>query len=142
MSSFTGFNAPLELRYYRDSDREGNRDYWKLMTGFEYYLATDVTVTVKVPKGFVTDGASVPKWLQWLLPPWGAYGQAAVLHDYLLDVGRMRNDKGHFVYCRTRTEARKHFIDAMRILSVPRWKRYILGVGVWLFDKFKEDKLR
>ena len=38
---------------------------------------------IKVFKGFVTDGASVPKSLQWLYNPFGKYIKAAVIHDYL-----------------------------------------------------------
>lgn len=140
MSSFTGFNAPLELRYHYSPDAD--KEYWELINGFEYYLEDDPDITVWIPPGFITDGASVPKVLNWILPPWGPYGQAAVLHDYLLDIGQMRNRRGHFTYCKTRTEARKHFVDAMRILQVPMWRRVLLGAGVWLWDQFREDKLR
>lgn len=37
-----------------------------------------------VPAGFVCDGASVPRFLWWLYPPFGeAYEPAAWLHDWL-----------------------------------------------------------
>lgn len=39
--------------------------------------------TITVPIGFETDGASVPRPLWWILPSWGTYSPAAVLHDYL-----------------------------------------------------------
>ena len=38
---------------------------------------------IRVPKSFITDGASVPKSLQWLYNPFGRYIKAAVVHDYL-----------------------------------------------------------
>ena len=38
---------------------------------------------VQIPRGFVTDLASVPRPLWFLFPPWERYGPAAVLHDYL-----------------------------------------------------------
>ena len=38
---------------------------------------------IKVFRGFITDGASVPKSLQWLYNPFGKYIKAAVIHDYL-----------------------------------------------------------
>ena len=44
-------------------------------------------VGIKVPAGFITDGASVPRALWWLFPPTGRYFQAAVVHDYLLSLG-------------------------------------------------------
>jgi hypothetical protein len=38
---------------------------------------------VIVPRGFVTDYASVPRPLRLLLPREGTYGNAAIVHDYL-----------------------------------------------------------
>lgn len=40
--------------------------------------------TFTVPIGFVTDFASVPRFLRWLVEPYGPYTRAAVLHDWLL----------------------------------------------------------
>lgn len=40
--------------------------------------------TFTVPIGFVTDFATVPRILHWLVLPYGAYTRAAVLHDWLL----------------------------------------------------------
>ena len=40
--------------------------------------------TFVVPTGFVTDFATVPRFLHWLVSPYGAYTRAAVLHDFLL----------------------------------------------------------
>lgn len=37
-----------------------------------------------VPAGFVTDFATVPRFLHWEVSPYGAYTRAAVLHDWLL----------------------------------------------------------
>ena len=49
------------------------QDYIYSINGYE----------IKVFKGFVTDGASVPHSLQWLYNPYGKYINAAVIHDYL-----------------------------------------------------------
>lgn len=40
-----------------------------------------------VPVGFVTDFASVPRWLMSLVPPIGKWTRAAVLHDWLCTEG-------------------------------------------------------
>lgn len=40
--------------------------------------------TFTVPVGFRTDFATVPRFLHWLISPYGAYTRAAVLHDWLL----------------------------------------------------------
>lgn len=51
-----------------------------------YYRLLEPTKVgnVTIPKDFVTDGASVPRLLWWLLPPTGVYFDEAVLHDYLV----------------------------------------------------------
>ncbi|NUP25949.1 MAG: DUF1353 domain-containing protein [Nocardia sp.] len=38
----------------------------------------------EVPVGFRTDFASVPRPVVWLIPRYGVYTRAAILHDYLL----------------------------------------------------------
>lgn len=40
-----------------------------------------------VPRRFLTDFASVPQFMLWLIPSTGKYTLAAVLHDYFCDVG-------------------------------------------------------
>jgi len=41
------------------------------------------TPSVFVPKGFVTDGASVPRLFWWFASPSGDLFEASVVHDYL-----------------------------------------------------------
>lgn len=38
---------------------------------------------ITVPAGFVTDFASIPRLFWRILPPWGSYNRAAVVHDFL-----------------------------------------------------------
>jgi len=45
------------------------------------YRGRDQTFTV--PGGFVTDFASVPRFLTWLVPTMGTYTRAAIVHDWL-----------------------------------------------------------
>lgn len=44
---------------------------------------TPRTGLVSVPKGFITDLASIPRVFWNLLPPFGKYTNAAIVHDYL-----------------------------------------------------------
>lgn len=61
----------------RHSDTE-----WRTTFPLIYYGERD---TFRVPTGYVTDFASVPRMLQWFAPSTGKYTLAAVLHDYLCD---------------------------------------------------------
>lgn len=54
---------------------------WELQQTVAYQGRTDL---LKVPAGFVTDFASVPRVFVWLLPRYGDYTWAAILHDYLV----------------------------------------------------------
>jgi hypothetical protein len=76
---------------------------------------------VIVPRGFVTDFASVPRLFWRILPPWGTYSPAAVVHDYLYATGRF-----------PRKKADQAFLCLMKALGVPRWKRTVMYWGVRL----------
>nr|UVX43029.1 MAG: protein of unknown function (DUF1353) [Bacteriophage sp.] len=51
------------------------------------FLEDYVTPEVTIPKGFVTDGASIPRFIQNLYPPYYFYFPAAAVHDYMYTVG-------------------------------------------------------
>jgi len=67
------------------------------------------------PQGFVTDLASIPRIFWWLLPPFGKYGKAAVLHDWCYSQG-----------IHTKLWADNIFMEAMKVLEVPSWKVAIM----------------
>lgn len=72
-----------------------------------------------IPKGFTTDGASVPRLLWWLFPPHGRYMAAAVLHDYLLNAPKV-----------PRAKADQVFLEAMRSMGVAHWRRLTMFMAV------------
>ena len=72
-----------------------------------------------IPAGFITDCASVPRGLWNILPPFGKYTKAAVLHDWLYQFGTF-----------TRAEADWIFYEAMGTLGVSWWKQGVMYAGV------------
>ena len=62
--------------------------------------------SIIVPRGFCSDGASVPWWAQFPISNWGKYAQAAIVHDLLYAT--------NFV---TRKAADIIFRDAIRALG-------------------------
>lgn len=78
-------------------------------------------VVLTVPKGFVTDFASVPRPLWSIFPPMGKYSLAAIFHDYLYACGLL-----------SRKGADKLFLVLMKHLGVPYWKRQSMYWGVRL----------
>jgi len=58
-----------------------NNQLWVVLEDFKVDLGETI---VSVPKGFVTNGASVPRIFWWLCAPMaGPFGEASVVHDYL-----------------------------------------------------------
>ena len=70
----------IEIQTSLQTERLGNR-LWVLLKPFRFSVDQK---QYTVPAGFVTDGASSPRWL-WPLcaPVSGPFGEAAVAHDYL-----------------------------------------------------------
>lgn len=46
--------------------------------------------TISVPRGFITDFATIPKFLHGFIGPTGKYWRASVIHDWLLKTLRMK----------------------------------------------------
>ncbi len=81
--------------------------------------------TIEVVRGFKTDFASIPRLFWIVLPKWGKYGNAAVIHDWL-----------YFTQQRTREEADRILFEAMQVLTVPRWQQYPIFYAVRWFGWF------
>lgn len=97
---------------------------WKLQVKFGYHSSKHHTIVV--PAGFVTDGASIPRWAWSLVggPMSGRYVWAAVIHDYLYVKHLVKRNVADWI-----------FWDAMRVSGVSFWKRramhFAVRVGGW-----------
>lgn len=71
----------------------GDNDNWIVLEDMVYVIGHTKDPII-VPKGFVTDYASIP-WFLWSLglSPHGQYSRAAVVHDYLYWVQSCRRDQ-------------------------------------------------
>jgi hypothetical protein len=63
--------------------RRVDTDNWQTVCEIEY-LGRDQRF--KIPAGFVTDFASVPRIVTWLVPKYGIYTLAVILHDWLCEL--------------------------------------------------------
>ena len=107
---------------------------------------------IKVFRGFITDGASVPKSLQWIYNPFCKYINAAVIHDYLYSVynntgiNRTLADKiFYFIMKETGIDSRtvRRFYTAVRCFGETSWKPKLKNEGYKdraIIDKTKEAK--
>jgi hypothetical protein len=93
---------------------------WRLEQALEYTGMRDRFVA---PAGMETDFASVPRFFVWLLPSYGRYTKAAIIHDYLW---RTLVGEGSLSW----RDADGTFRRAMRELGVPFLRRWMMWSAV------------
>lgn len=89
------------------------------------YLYKDI----RIKKGFVTNGADIPRVLWSIFPPNSPeYMSAIVIHDFLCDKYPKVSYK----------EADKVFYEAMLEIGVAKWKAKLFYVCCSSYHRFKE----
>ncbi|MBM3772031.1 MAG: DUF1353 domain-containing protein [Acidimicrobiia bacterium] len=110
---------------------------WVLADSFEFqYRRSGQIERIVVPRGFETDFASVPLPFRGVLPPWGKYGYASVIHDWM-----------YWDQSLSRAAADRVLLEGMRTLNVWPPVRWTIYCGVRLFGRDawarnSEDKSR
>lgn len=84
-----------------------------------------------VPVNFVTDFASVPRFFWRIVPPWGRYLRASVVHDYLYYTGEVM-----------RKEADLTLWNIMNIDGVDWWRMQAIYWSVRAFGWIAWNKHR
>ncbi|PAF49647.1 hypothetical protein BKH41_02865 [Helicobacter sp. 12S02232-10] len=87
---------------------------------------------IVVPKGFRSDGATIPKIFWWLLSPFEDYSKCCILHDYLCD--KFHQGELKRSYCD------KIFLEAMESAGIKKSTRITLYLAVRLYAKIKRYK--
>lgn len=106
--------------------KEGSNDF--VVTEAERYMYNDIEIVV--PKGFVSDLASIPRLLWGILPPHHhRYRLAALVHDFLL------TDDNFRVF--TRADIDLIFKEIMQVSGVKPWKVFVMynAVRAWSYMK-------
>ena len=97
----------------------GDNTFWMTVEDMTYVVGSTKEKIV-VPKGFVTDFASIPQALWSLgLSPHGQYSRAAVVHDYL-----------YWSQGCTRTQADRLLVIAMKESRVRAFDEFLVFQGV------------
>jgi len=102
-----------DVAQFSDAGMRGGSRIFRLTAAFRYHSSVG---TIVIPKGFHTDGASVPQIFWNIFSPWGSYFSAALVHDYLYS-----KDSDESFPVSERKDADKIFKEAM----------YNAGVG-WI----------
>ena len=87
-----------------------NGKYWRLERPFTFHIGSQYSrAYIRVPRHFLTDWASIPRFLFWLLPWWAKFNKSPVLHDWLY---KSKQIMGKPI---TRKRADKIFYEAMLV---------------------------
>lgn len=102
-----------------------------LVEPLEYRVGSaDSLESIMVPKGFVTDFASIPLGLHNSFPPLGLWARPAIIHDFLYatkGTGAYRTRRWiNRPVDYTRPEADAIFKEAMKVVGVPPWRREVM----------------
>ena len=96
---------------------------WVIMRAFGFDVGTPRSGDqITVPVGFQTDFASIPRPFWIILPKWGKYGNASVIHDWL-----------YWEQQRQRSQADRILLEGMIVLGVSRLVREVIYRAVRLF---------
>ena len=118
-----------ELRTKTLQQRSRGRCLIELTAPLTYRLKSEgLRVAVTVPRGFVTDAATIPMGLWPVFPPDGPWIRAAVIHDYLdrCDVPRWLCDA-----------VVRHIMEVDRVAW---WRRCLIFYAVRLFGRLFRKK--
>jgi hypothetical protein len=97
----------------------GDNKFWITVEDMDYVIGS-TNDRIVVPKGFVTDFASIPQALWSLgLSPHGQYSRAAVVHDYL-----------YWSQACTRAQSDRLLVIAMKESSVSGFDEFLVYQGV------------
>lgn len=135
MSEFTRFSGPVMTSYATEESKILGQDTWRVMKGFKYFVGEEGSETwVDVPRGYLIDGASVPRLLWNIIPPWGSYGAATIVHDILCEYLLLTVEG---VPCKiTRKQADDILTEAMEVLEVSALQRTLISTAVRLYRVF------
>ena len=60
-----------------------NEQWWLWRVEHPMVWLVEGGTEITTPAGFVSDGPTIPRFLWAVLPVWGRWGRAGVMHDYL-----------------------------------------------------------
>lgn len=139
ISNLTGFHEEAIIVYDPGASKALGKDYWRVLNDFSF-IVEELEGYVYIPRGYLSDGASVPRIFWNVIPPWGRYGQAVIVHDYLCENLMMEGYGGVKVEV-TRKQADDILDTAMKELAVNSITRKLIMLGVSTYRRlFKPTK--
>ncbi len=123
LSAFTGSLTITEM--------DADMSRWQVVQPLIYEVGElGSGKVIEAPTGFETDFASIPWPVSMILPRWGRWGRAAVIHDFGYEL--ISGGTPHPLMP-TRKAADCVFHEAMLVSGVPRFLAFLMWVAVRIF---------
>jgi hypothetical protein len=104
--------------------------HWIVIEPVVYQIG-NTKLQIEVPRGFVTDFASVPYGVTAFFLPTGQYSRAAVIHDYLYWTQACAREQADQIFLLAMIESDVPFRTRRTIYQTVRWK----GEPSWLANQ-------
>lgn len=129
------------VAYARNASLMLEKDYWYLKNALrvDIHLGDDL-YQISIPKGYLTDGASVPRILWSICPKWDKSHKAVILHDYLCEY-RIVTINGTPTYI-SREEVDRLFLYALKYEGLTKLKYSLMYGAVRAMSNIKGGSFR
>lgn len=148
MSDFTQFKGELFIKFNQYASDRLRKTHWEVTKGFTYYIGYNGSDEfVRVPKGYLTDGVSVPRLGRIFINVMGRHSQAAVVHDWMCDyyIKYRIVDGVKTEVPVDRKEIDLIFYEALKVSGVSLFRRTLIRAGVdlyrWIYRPKKPNKI-
>lgn len=133
-------DGEIKLTYSQQASKLLGKPYWYLndavkvsMRSFDYHFEFEI------PQGYLTDGATVPRFLWSFVPLWDECTMPVVIHDYLCNERLITiNNQPRYI---DRVTADNLFLAAMEFQGISKMKRFIIYNSVRLHSRMFNHKV-
>lgn len=106
------------------------------------FLNEVVICNISIPKGFITDGATIPKLFWNILSPFGRFFKSCALHDYICLMAKLHNNEaptlkdGISIATQYRKRADTLLSLSMKKQGIALWRRLLIMANVRTYTFF------
>lgn len=129
------FDKVVMVSYAHEPSSQLHVDFWVTENTFTFTATNEdgKKYHVTIPKGYLTDGASVPHVFWNIAPPMGRYLQSTIVHDWLCECLTVQDESGDDIEI-TRADADEFLRAAMIAHKVCKLHKFLLFVGVRFYS--------
>lgn len=106
------------------------------------FLNEVIICNIVLPKGFITDGATIPKLFWNILSPFGRFFKSCALHDYICLMAKLHNNEaptlkeGISIATQYRKRADTLLSLSMKKQGIVLWRRLLIMANVRTYTFF------